>query len=162
MENKALIPPPKSLSRSFTLIEIIIVIIIVGVLAALGMIEYRQMTERGRGVEARTVMGDMRKFAYQYWLENGTLTGITNADVNLGAASAQFPPGCRSSHYFQYGGVSETTSTTFRSIAWRCTSGGKSPQGSLSDSTMCSGCRVLQLDSNFETGTDVWTTWGVY
>ncbi len=147
--------------HGFTLIEIIIVIIIVGVLAALGMIEYRKMTERGRGAEARMVMGDMRKFAYQFWLENGTLTGITNADVNLGAAPL-FPTSCRSSHYFVYGGVGETTSTTFRSVAWRCTANGKPPQGLPSDSTMCASCRVLQFDSNFETGTDTWTTWGVY
>lgn len=149
------------MKRGFTLIEIIIVIIIVGVLASLGMIEYRKMVERGRGVEARTIMGDMRKFAYQYWLENGTLTGITNADVNLGAAPG-FPGSCRSTHYFSYGGVSETTSTTFRSVAWRCTANGKSPQGLPSDSTMCAGCRVLQLDSDFSVGTDVWTAWGVY
>ncbi|MDD5692846.1 MAG: prepilin-type N-terminal cleavage/methylation domain-containing protein [Candidatus Omnitrophica bacterium] len=130
------------MKQGFTLIEMIIVIIIVGVLAAVGMIEYRKVVERSRGAEARMVLGDIRKLAYEYYLENGTTAGITNAHVNIGGSAGQFPSPCRSTHYFQYA-MTAPSSTSFESHAWRCTANGKSPQGLPSDSTMCDSCRVL-------------------
>ncbi len=101
------------MKRGFTLIELIVVIIIVGILASIGLTQYSKTVERGRGAEARMILGDIRKIAYEYWLQNGTLTGITNSYLNIGVSSDQIPgsPGaCRSSHWFRYSFTTVTAS----------------------------------------------------
>ena len=53
------------MKKAFTLIEIIIVIIIVGILAALGISQYSIIVERGRITEAKTRLGTMRQLAQE-------------------------------------------------------------------------------------------------
>ena len=118
-------------NKSFTLIELIVVIIIVGILAAVGISQYSKTVEKGRDAEAKQILGDMRKSAYEYWLQNGSMSGITNAFFNIGTASSQIPGDsagtCRGTHYFYY--YIRNYSDHIDFIAHRCTSGGKTPQG---------------------------------
>ena len=114
--------------KSFTLVELIIVVIIVGILASLGLTQYSSVVERSRLAEARTQIGVMRQLAYEYYLNNGTMSGITSAYVGVG--SGQIPNSAVSTHYFYYG-VSNTyppTADYAVLFAVRCTSGGKPPQ----------------------------------
>ena len=159
--SKGFVFSPASSAKSFTLIELIVVIIIVGILAAVGMTQYRKVVERGRGAEARMILGQISKLAYEYYLVNGTITGITNADVNIGTTPVQIPYSCRSTHYFYYR-VQATSPTLASAVAWRCTTNGKEPQGLPEDSTMCASCRVLQLNSDYASGSNVWIKYGVY
>lgn len=116
--------------RGFTLIELIVVIIIVGILAAVGISQYSRTVEKGRGSEAKMIIGEIREHAYEYWLTNGTLTGITNADVNIGTNASQIPEqsNCRSTHYYNYK-IWTPDGILAAYTAFRCTSGGKPPQG---------------------------------
>ncbi|TAM41164.1 prepilin-type N-terminal cleavage/methylation domain-containing protein [bacterium] len=120
------------MKHGFTLIELIVVIIIVGILAALGINQYSKMVEKGRGAEAKMILGQMRQAAYQYYLENGTLTGLTNNYLNIGTSAGQIPPNgtCASTHYFGYGSAS--TGTQLDIYGYRCSSNGKTPQGDSS------------------------------
>lgn len=112
----------------FTLIELIVVIIIVGILAAVGISQYSKTVEKGRTAEAKTNLGTVYKLGYEYYLQNGSVTGMTNAYVNIGTSADQIPSVCRSTHYFQYA-MYVDSATAFHVDAYRCTSGGKTPQG---------------------------------
>jgi len=113
--------PSRSLSRSFTLVELIIVVIIVGILASLGLTQYSAVVEKSRLAEARLRIGVMRNLSYDFYFERGTTNGITSADVGISS-------GCSTDNYFQYfveGGYDSGTRVKF--IGRRCTSGGKPP-----------------------------------
>jgi len=109
--------------HGFTLIEIIIVIIIVGILAAVGISQYSNLVEKGRIAEAKTRIGVMRQLAYQYYLENGTVAGLTNSDVGVDNT-------CSSTDYYRYSVWLSTPRLWLGSE--RCTSGGKTPNSVIS------------------------------
>jgi len=111
----------KSFSVAFTLIELIVVIIIVGILAAVGINQYSTMVEKGRMAEAKARIGTIRNLAYQYYLEKGTNLNITNADGGVDNL-------CKSTDFFRY--RVWPWSTLFYICASRCTSGGKTPNAS--------------------------------
>lgn len=120
MRNRILISLSKS-SLSFTLIELIVVIIIVGILAAVGLSQYSLTVEKARTAEAKIRIGAMRQLAYEYWLNNGTLATITNADV--GATDT-----CSSTDFYRYSALAWTPlSGQVWLSGYRCTSGGKTP-----------------------------------
>ena len=105
----------------FTLIELIVVIIIVGILAAIGMTQYSTIVEKSRLAEAKIRIGTMRQLAYEYYLVNGTSTGIDLPSV--GADNT-----CAATGFYKY--------TVWETSGWvgleavRCTSGGKTPNAS--------------------------------
>jgi hypothetical protein len=61
----------------------------------------------------------MRKLAYSYYLENGSLTGMTNADVGVDYT-------CASTDFYRFT-IADNTGTYVNLGAVRCTSGGKMP-----------------------------------
>ncbi len=114
------------MKRAFTLLELIIVIIIVGILATVGLNQYTVMVERGRAGEARSNIGTIRKLAYEYYLKNGTLSTITAGDVGIGTL---MPSSCATTNYFYYA-IGDIRADRIDMDAFRCTSGGKTPNAS--------------------------------
>ncbi len=135
------------MNKGFTLLELVVVIVILGVLATLGFTQYGRMVERARGVEARVILGDIRKLAAAYRLENGTVTGFAAVNANIGTDADQIPAVCRSSHYFAYS-LLGALDPSLQVQASRCTGGGKVPNG---------GARRIFLSSNLVVGTDSWS-----
>ncbi len=103
--------------RGFTLLELVVVVIILGILATLGFTQYTKMVEKGRTSEAKMVLGQIRSAQQAYNMQYGSYTTVM---ANL---SIQAPTACAANgnHYFSYN-VSATTGT-----ARRCTANGKSP-----------------------------------
>lgn len=136
------------MKRGFTLLELIVVIIIVGILATMALTQYGRTIERSRSAEARALIGAQRKDAAAYFMTNGTLSGIVVADVGIGTAGDQAPSACRSSHYFVYT-EAMAASPTITFTATRCTAGGKTPNNPTAGMTVI-------LTSNISTGVDTW------
>ena len=108
----------------FTLLELIIVIIIVGILATVGLTTYTNQVEYSRAAEAKAKIGVMRKLAYEYYLKNGTTTGMSATDAGVTTT-------CSSDGFYYIEWWTSACGGSCRYlVAGRCTSGGKSPNAS--------------------------------
>jgi prepilin-type N-terminal cleavage/methylation domain-containing protein len=129
------------MKKGFTLLELIIVIVILGVMATLATTQYSRMVEKSRGAEARTALGAIRTNEAAMRLQNGSCSSVA-ADAGI---STDFPSACTGTHYFSYG-LTAASGNTFTAVATRCTTSGKSPTGSGS----------ITLTTDFGTGSDAW------
>jgi prepilin-type N-terminal cleavage/methylation domain-containing protein len=109
------------MGKGFTLVELIIVVIIVGILASIGLTQYNKVVERSRAAEARMILGTLRSAQMGAMFETGSYAVVSSLGVGA-------PDGaCSTSHYFSY-----ACTTAGACTATRCTTGGKPQQGSVS------------------------------
>ncbi len=102
--------------QGFTLLELIVVIIIIGILATLGFTQYTKMVEKGRSAEARMILGQIRTAQTGYNIEYGAYaTDLTLLAVGTANNS------CDTVHYFSY------TANATAGTSTRCAAGGKTP-----------------------------------
>ena len=144
------------MKKGFTLLELIVVIIIIGVLATLGITQYAKMIERARGAEARQVLGAIRTHAAAIYMQESTCANCTNANLGIGI---DYPgpaaANCTLFYYFWYNNTQINTGIDIMST--RCLGAtGKQPGG------VGAVAGTVRLQSNFSTGLDTWTTAGGY
>jgi type IV pilus assembly protein PilE len=104
--------------RGFTLLELVVVVIILGILATLGFTQYTKMVEKGRTAEAKMILGQIRSSEAGYIQQYGAYTS------DLANLSVQAPTSCVATHYFSYSSSATTGTGT------RCTTAigtGKAP-----------------------------------
>ena len=61
--------------KGFTLLELIIVVIIIGILAMIAVPQFFKVAERGRAAEAINILGALRSAQLRYYSEHAHTTG---------------------------------------------------------------------------------------
>lgn len=109
--------------KGFTLIEIMMVVVIIGVMVTIALPQYVKIVEKGRSSEARVMLGQIRSLQNLYFLEHDAYS-LTFADLQLNV-----PLACNPNYYFFYCLSVDNNAGTFIANATRCGmgAGGKSP-----------------------------------
>lgn len=67
----------------FTLLELMMVVIIIAILAAVALPQYLKLAEKARMTEAVSLLGELRSSELRYFPENSTYTGVfTQLDLD--------------------------------------------------------------------------------
>ncbi len=77
---------PGMRTRGFTLIEVMVVCVIVGILAAIALPSYADYVRRSKIIEATTAMSDMRTRMEEYFLDNRRYDNAGACGVNPATA----------------------------------------------------------------------------
>ena len=81
--------PILSTATGFTLVELMIVVAIIGILAAIGVPQYQKFQSRARQSEAKTSLGAVYTALKAYSAEQGTYTGCL-ANIGVGIEGQQY------------------------------------------------------------------------
>ncbi|PKM31979.1 MAG: pilin [Gammaproteobacteria bacterium HGW-Gammaproteobacteria-11] len=90
------------MQKGFTLIELMIVVAIIGILAAIALPAYQDYTGRAQASEPLSATAGLRADIAVYSAENGGVAGV-DADANIAAGTAAL-----NGNYFSAGGVAVT------------------------------------------------------
>jgi type IV pilus assembly protein PilA len=84
----------KTLQKGFTLIELMIVIAIIGILAAIAIPAYQDYTIRSQVTEGLNLAGSLKAEVAEFFAQNGTWpTAVTGLVGTLGHAAGEVPSG---------------------------------------------------------------------
>jgi len=101
--------------RGFTLLELIIVIIVIGILASIALPKYIQVTEKARTAEAKSALSSLRSSQIRYYAQWGVYAQGVGAMLILDAELTD------TGKYFGFEGANAAQSPTYVARATRNT-----------------------------------------
>jgi len=107
-------------AKGFTLIEVMIVVVIVAILAAVALPAYREYILRGKITEATSLLSDLRLRAEKFFGDNRTYVDF------IATPLTPTVPGAR---YFSYSCDNGTAGTAPTQNLFRCVAAGVTGQG---------------------------------
>lgn len=134
-------------SLGFTLIEVMIVVAIIGILAAIAYPSYTQYVIRGKRVDAQSEMLQIAQAMQNYKLRNGNYTGKTVADSDIYGSSETPKQG--TALYTLAFSPPTTTANTWTLIATPKTGQSQAGNGALSLNSEGAQCWYKNKDSNY-------------
>ncbi len=79
------------MKKGFTLMELIIVVVIIGILAMVGLPQFFRVAERGRAAEGIALLGSIRSAQLRFAAEHGTTTNaMANLDISDPTVTLKF------------------------------------------------------------------------
>mgnify|MGYP001567477397 CR=1 FL=1 len=69
--------------KGFTLVEVLIVVIIIGILASIGIPQFAASIEKAKGGEARAGLGHIQTGEKVYFAENEFYTNVISPDLDI-------------------------------------------------------------------------------
>ncbi len=111
------------MNKGFTIIELIVVVLILGILVSLGSMRLAKIHEISRALEAKTILGLIRTTQKAYRVEHDSYA------QDLSELDMVGPNTCNQADYYFTYVSSEDCDGAKCAAAIRCTHGGKSPPG---------------------------------
>jgi type IV pilus assembly protein PilE len=102
--------PARARAAGFTLIELMIVVAIIGILAAVALPSYKNYIRRGQQPEAFNALSDFRTKMEQYYQDNRNYGSSATACADATTASTWNTFAPSGAKYFSYACVADTTS----------------------------------------------------
>lgn len=123
-------------NRAFTIVELLIVIVVVGILAALVIVAYNGIQDRSRAATLQSTLSQYAKKLETYKLSNNDTYPVDLATADLSSTAST------ATYNYQASGSSYCLSATINTTSYKVTNLSQSPQsgtcsGVLSNGTVC-------------------------
>lgn len=122
--------------RGFSLIELMIVVLIIGIIVTFAIPSYKHVLEKSRRAEAQSALMELAAKMERYYTENHSYVGATLSDLNMPA---------NTENGFYTLSLSNLAASTYTLTA--------TPQGTQTADTKCSAFSLNQLGQKTVSGT---------
>ena len=138
-------------AKGFTIVELLIVIVVIGILAALVIIQFTNIQARARDTERKSDMRSIQSKLAEYYALNGRYpTALNDSGLNLPSDSCKAPGGTGDCSTPDYSYKAFLTATALPADTFAASSGATA-DGSATDS----GKYILYVN-NMETGSSTY------